>query len=190
MIKYLEYDQDFYTNIKSASECSEDHSNGVRLVSSLLGVVNFDAVAGIFASRQKQSSIRSADSFLYLNNSPVFIEFKNEDVLNPKNKKIIIEKFYKSLMIYCFYADCHYDYFKNNVIFVLVYKDKKISSSPLYKTKKHLASLSNSNLVLRGFSELKSICKDIITLSELEFELATKNFQLISRCGFSYTGKI
>lgn len=188
MPKNLEKEQDFSSNIKTASDCSEDRANHINLVKSLLRVVSFDNVAGVFASRIGESSLKSADSFFYLNNAPVFIEFKNEDVLVPKNVKEICEKFYNSLMIYCFYADCHYDYFKKNAVLVLVYSDSKVSNLSRVKIKQHIANLSKSKIVFFGFSKLKEICKDVITLNENEFDLSANNFSLMTGHAFSYQG--
>lgn len=201
-VKELEDHTVFKSNVDTIEQCSFDSDNDISLVYSSLKVVNFDKVAATFCSRCGVCSLSSTDSFVIFNDTPCFIEFKNQK----PNTKNIISKFYESLMIFCNYKDCHYDYFVKNAIFFLVFNPAKDSSDDkLYKSKKtnnsnastnnfsknkicsHVFQKAKTHKILFGLGELKGrICKDIYTITNREFNNLLKEAKLENHKVFSY----
>lgn len=190
MIKSEDY-KIFKENLSTLKELSKDTSeknNISYMTQSELKAIDFDTVKTQYANKLhlSEETASSLDAILLIHEHEVFIEFKNGNIKNEKRK--IKDKIRDSLLIYCDITDKHISYTRANIVFILVYNEKKnpiphnlklensVRQNAREKIAEHIIKKANEELIRFDLEKFKTLYfKEVHTYTENEFEEYLKN---------------
>lgn len=123
----------FEENISAIKEVSYDKDHQVYMIddnikNSNMKIIDFDKVKTKHCNQlgTTEEILKSADGLLFYKGKPIFIEFKNGDIANTKKCKSEIKtKMKDSLLMFCNIVNEYISYGKDNIIFILVYRDSR-----------------------------------------------------------------
>lgn len=149
---------------------SYDSASNEYMTDSEEEVVNFDIVKrkycnGLSASEEMSDSV---DALFEKDNRLIFIEFKNGNARNEKNK--IRDKKDESVMIFCDITDKEIRHTRENAYFILVYNKEKTKISLNEEMAVRMAQISKLPYAIMDLDKHEGLCyKKIITMNECEF---------------------
>ena len=156
--------------VDTISNCSMDSSHNTALVNDNHELINFDKVTNKYS---RQNSVakncpQSLDSLYVVENTVFFIEFKNKKKIG---KVDIKNKIYSSVYILMDIYNLTTDFVRENVQFILVYKQVDEKKDDAYKkivlTTQYYAKASGTRF---NMEEHKNIFKEVYTYTSDEFK--------------------
>ncbi|WP_242347706.1 hypothetical protein [Mucispirillum schaedleri] len=158
--------------IETIYNCSMDTSNNKALVDDNSKIINFDMVTKKYSTQNliKNNYPQSIDS-LYINeniDAIFFIEFKNKHKIE---KVGIKNKIYSSVYILMDIFNLTTDFVRDNIQFILVYKQKEYKQDEAYKQiVLETQNYAQETGIRFNMNEYKSIFKNVYTYTSDEFK--------------------
>lgn len=164
-------------NKSTLKELSKDTSGDevIYMTESSLEAISFDHVKTEYTNRLELSeeTARSVDALAFIGSSNVFIEFKNGDMRNEKQK--VKTKIRDSLLILSDIIKCDISFTRENLSFILVYNKDKNSRSHGPNSRQaiseHIMNQANIEEIRFGLDIFPTLYfKEVHTYNEEEFE--------------------
>lgn len=155
----------FQSNLKSLHDISYDSANNVHMTSSVRNAVEFDTVKALYLGN---TSLKSCDALLSHLCGHTLIEFKNGYIGSSTNLEIRI-KIADSLLIISDIKKVNIvPVAKNEIEFILVYNDTKLTPSQ-QTIQQHIAARANQEIIHFGLERYKGVYfKDVHTYTDTE----------------------
>lgn len=156
-------------------ELSKDTS-GIEVVymtKSLHSAINFDKVKTEYTNLLglSEECASSVDALMYNGKDAIFIEFKNGNMKNERQK--VKTKVRDSLLILCDIMKWDISYTRKNISFILVYNETKNSNVHNFRNviSDHIMQQANTEKIRFGLDGFQTLYfKEVHTYNEEEFE--------------------
>lgn len=183
--------ENFSTNKKTLKELSEDTKNKKYMTESNIEAYDFDIIKEKYEENNNcnKNGLCSVDAILFNKDTLLLIEFKNgqlyynekykdldsEDKLNRVSRISNIKyKIRDSILILGHITNTNLDFYRQNVIFILVYNQEKNTSK--IAIQQYVNKKANRKISRFGLDRLENaFFKEVYTLTEKEFDLFLGN---------------